>query len=167
MISFDKSSALYFQQPLDRSNQAISVPISDIDDFVTIEDDPPSSRLNDFNILPTEAINSNTSKKTISRNTLDEYSNDFADDTYARDENNDGIEIITITPDGRETNSDNRDNGKNEIGEFCVQLNCSTSALNSSISSLNSSKDNFLFEELAHIQERLMLRRALEKLTRY
>ncbi|CAF3454093.1 unnamed protein product [Rotaria sp. Silwood2] len=122
MISFDKSSALYFQQPLDRSNQAISVPISDIDDFVTIEDDPPSSRLNDFNILPTEAINSNTSKKTISRNTLDEYSNDFADDTYARDENNDGIEIITITPDGRETNSDNRDNGKNEIGEFCVQV---------------------------------------------
>ncbi|CAF5201452.1 unnamed protein product, partial [Rotaria magnacalcarata] len=95
----------------------ICVSTSDIDNVVIIKDDPSPSRLNGFNILPTTAINSDTSKKKISTNNIDEYSNDLPDDIYARDENSGGIEIISIPPDGIEANGDNRDNGKNEIEE--------------------------------------------------
>ncbi|CAM4781219.1 unnamed protein product [Rotaria magnacalcarata] len=117
MISLDQSPGLYCQQSFDRSNEVICVSTSDIDNVVIIKDDPSPSRLNGFNILPTTAINSDTSKKKISTNNIDEYSNDLPDDIYARDENSGGIEIISIPPDGIEANGDNRDNGKNEIEE--------------------------------------------------
>ncbi|CAF4423870.1 unnamed protein product [Rotaria magnacalcarata] len=109
MISLDQSPGLYYQQPFDQSNQVICVSTSDIDNVVIIKDDPPPSRLNGFNILPTTAINSDTSKTKMSTNNIDEYTNDLPDDIYARDENSRGIEIISITSDGIEANGDNRD----------------------------------------------------------